>query len=264
MTPTIRDSAIAQAIAALELAENTIRAEVPWAKYGEIPTKINNALASLRSLAPAPADRRDETAWLIELRGNRPSWWALSANEDGGEWSHKVDDALRFSREKDAQSYIDDVGWTDAFACEHMWCATADQSDAGRNAVIEECERIVSEVWKAARTKPVGNTVMCEQILERFAAFRALTAAPAGTVGLGDEISGAGGAASRSPSRAPVGEGAGHNSQSPLIVSAADREAIREALKLGLKCAEKLDTDMLYVSSDVTQITAALALLGEG
>lgn len=58
----------------------------------------------------------DENGWLIEQRGNVPCWW------DGeGEWTTDSRKALRFARKQDAETYIDEVGWTEAFASEHIW-----------------------------------------------------------------------------------------------------------------------------------------------
>lgn len=66
----------------------------------------------------------DETAWLVELRGEKPLWWSVVAeNDDGTEWTGDPAKALRFARKKDADDFIKDIGWTEAFASEHMWVA---------------------------------------------------------------------------------------------------------------------------------------------
>lgn len=70
-----------------------------------------------------------ESGWLIELRGQSPQWWYLGDDgEDGQGWTSDSIKALRFARKQDAEAYIADVGWTEAFASEHMW------SDADREA----------------------------------------------------------------------------------------------------------------------------------
>lgn len=66
---------------------------------------------------------KDETGWLVELKGQVPTWFALDDSEDGWEWTTDSLKALRFGRKQDAQAYIDDIGWTEAFPTEHMWCA---------------------------------------------------------------------------------------------------------------------------------------------
>lgn len=82
--------------------------------------RIDAALAD--PVAPVAVSVKDETAWLIELRGSRPTWWSLHPEEEPG-WVPDANKALRFSRKQDADAYINDTGWTDAFATEHMWSA---------------------------------------------------------------------------------------------------------------------------------------------
>jgi hypothetical protein len=63
-----------------------------------------------------------ETGWLIELRGQSPQWWYLGDDgEDGQGWTRDSLKALRFARKQDADAYIENVGWTGAFASEHEW-----------------------------------------------------------------------------------------------------------------------------------------------
>lgn len=89
----------------------------------------------------AAAARREaaETAWLIELRGNNPSWWSLTCDddEDGQGWGG-IDTALRFARKEDAEAYILHAGWTEAFPSEHMWVdprpATLTEADEATEA----------------------------------------------------------------------------------------------------------------------------------
>ena len=68
--------------------------------------------------------RTEETGWLVELRGNRPTWWALGPDEEPG-WTTDSTHALRFARKIDAEAYIEDAEWTEAFASEHMWETTS-------------------------------------------------------------------------------------------------------------------------------------------
>ena len=69
-----------------------------------------------------PRQLQSETGWLIELRGQRPSWWALIPDgEDGHSWTTDSLQALRFARRVDAEAYIEETGWTEAFASEHQW-----------------------------------------------------------------------------------------------------------------------------------------------
>ena len=79
---------------------------------------------ALSTLAPSAAPS-DETGWLIELKGQTPTWFQLSHGGDewiGDDWTPDASKALRFARKADAQAYIDHIGWTEAFASEHMWC----------------------------------------------------------------------------------------------------------------------------------------------
>lgn len=65
-----------------------------------------------------------ETAWLIEFKqsvSGRPAWYG----DDGDEGLGMVLDAnqaIRFARKQDAETIITDIGWTEAFASEHVWC----------------------------------------------------------------------------------------------------------------------------------------------
>lgn len=76
-------------------------------------------LAAL-SLQPA-SGRAEERGWLVELKGQRPSWWALAAEEGEAAFTYDSHAALRFARKIDAETFIADAGWTEAFASEHMW-----------------------------------------------------------------------------------------------------------------------------------------------
>src|SRR5690606_15331875 len=71
--------------------------------------------------SPVPSSERD-TGWLVELKGERPTWWSLTdTGEDAAGWATDASLALRFARKCDAEAYIDDMGWTEAFASEHAW-----------------------------------------------------------------------------------------------------------------------------------------------
>jgi hypothetical protein len=133
--------------------------------------------------------------------------------------------------------------------------APADQSDAGRNAVIEgllEARQIVNECLGRAT-----SYMILKSLDDAIASRRALTAAPAETVGRGDIK------ALAARFRAAGIHGWAIDALEDLQpISAADREAIREALKQAYEFA------YLYSSAEAlatcTRITAALALLGEG
>lgn len=66
----------------------------------------------------------DETGWLIEFSQRvsaQPAWYGKT--DDGlGQTTDSLK-AIRFAREEDAEAVIEDMGWTEARATEHMWCA---------------------------------------------------------------------------------------------------------------------------------------------
>jgi hypothetical protein len=62
-----------------------------------------------------------ERGWLIELKGSVPSWAAVNPKDYDEHWTTDSTKALRFARREDAQSYIDHIGWTEAFPSEHIW-----------------------------------------------------------------------------------------------------------------------------------------------
>lgn len=99
-----------------------------WPDHGNAPLAIAATLALARRTNPAPAQEPvavpagDEIGWLIELKAQRPTWWCLGWDEEPG-WSTDASKALRFARRVDAEAYIEDIGWTDAFASEHIWTA---------------------------------------------------------------------------------------------------------------------------------------------
>lgn len=62
-----------------------------------------------------------ERAWLIELKGTTPSWAIVNPNDYDEHWTTDSARALRFARKVDAEAYIAHIGWTEAFASEHVW-----------------------------------------------------------------------------------------------------------------------------------------------
>lgn len=86
----------------------------------ESSARLRRDLAEIAAANPAP-----ETGWLIELRGGPPQWWYLGEDgEDGQGWTSDSLKALRFARKQDAEAYIGNVGWTEAFATEHEWATS--------------------------------------------------------------------------------------------------------------------------------------------
>lgn len=69
---------------------------------------------------PSPAQVA-ETGWLIELKGVTPSWAIVNPNDYDEHWTTDSTRALRFARKVDAEAYIAHIGWTEAFASEHVW-----------------------------------------------------------------------------------------------------------------------------------------------
>lgn len=65
----------------------------------------------------------EEAGWLVELNGERPRWWCVVRGKEP-DWSTNASQALRFARKVDAEDYINEAGWTEAFASEHIWTDT--------------------------------------------------------------------------------------------------------------------------------------------
>jgi hypothetical protein len=74
-----------------------------------------------RPLDAALRGRVEETGWLIELKGNTPSWAVVNPRDYDEHWTTDSTKAIRFARRQDAQAYIDHIGWTEAFPSEHIW-----------------------------------------------------------------------------------------------------------------------------------------------
>lgn len=67
-------------------------------------------------------EMKSETAWLVEFlpsASRRTCYWGKTTDGLGMTEAHE--DALRFSRQQDAEAFIEDNGWTECKAVEHMW-----------------------------------------------------------------------------------------------------------------------------------------------
>jgi hypothetical protein len=85
--------------------------------------------SALTATEPSQAVEREaavpggERGWLIELATmSGPEWWSLS---DPNNWTKDSRAALRFARKEDAELYAAEIGWTETFASEHIWCDPA-------------------------------------------------------------------------------------------------------------------------------------------
>jgi hypothetical protein len=83
------------------------------------------------SVSPHERCAEDETAWLIEMAGKNgvPNYFQLAFDED---WTPDANKALRFARRKDADAYINHIGWTSPYAVEHMWPALPRADGGGK------------------------------------------------------------------------------------------------------------------------------------
>lgn len=64
-----------------------------------------------------------ETAWLIELKpsvSRQPTWYGETDEGILG-MTRDPNKAVRFARKCDAEIVLADIGWTEAFVCEHAW-----------------------------------------------------------------------------------------------------------------------------------------------
>lgn len=78
--------------------------------------------------------QQDETAWLAEHQNNGPCWWGRTPDgEDAFGWTKDPLAALRFARKEDAEAYIEETGWNDVSAVEHIWCAPRAVSQQPQN-----------------------------------------------------------------------------------------------------------------------------------
>ena len=94
---------------------------VGYERTAVIAAKIIERAIEALSTAPVALEVSEERGWLIELRGHVPTWFALDAAEGEHGWTNDSLKALRFGRKADADAYISDIGWTEAFASEHSW-----------------------------------------------------------------------------------------------------------------------------------------------
>lgn len=79
--------------------------------------------ALLAALSSPPAERPDETAWLIELSpkvSRTPTYYGVGGDGVLG-WTTDHLLAVRFCRRQNAQAVLDDLGITEGFVSEHAW-----------------------------------------------------------------------------------------------------------------------------------------------
>lgn len=96
--------------------------------------------------------RSEERGWLIELKGTTPTWCFSLYGDDT--WTADAARALRFARKQDAESVINEIGWTEAFASEHVW-----SGDGLRQC--DCCGRMKADV-KSVHVSYAGDTNACE------------------------------------------------------------------------------------------------------
>lgn len=211
------------------------------------------ALASLRSLASAPADELPDALRLPlhSLQADTRYLFGRVVAADGAVASMMADSVLN------RLSQIET-------ACYNLFLAPADPG-AGRDGVIEECARIVERHELSSRVMPIP-------LRDAAAAIRALkSAATAEDVGRGEDDEPLGItdrivvelAAGRHFNKAPhsIARCILQELKTEDILPTADREAIREALKIGMDCAYRLDRSGYDRRVDLDKIAAALALL---
>jgi hypothetical protein len=127
-----------------------------------------------------PDELTRETGWLIELKGGTPSWFQLG---DGDNWTSDSLKALRFARKQDADAYIEDIGWTEAFASEHEWSdrrAALPSPSLGRADLVEReaAARAIEKErdrWTATAPYGAGRASGFNKAIE---VLRALPASP--------------------------------------------------------------------------------------
>lgn len=94
-----------------------------------------------------------EVGWLVELQTRTEvSWWGRTDDPDAGGvlgWTKNDKDALRFARKADAELLIEDHGWTEVRATEHMW---VDPPIKRREAELDE-EMAYLKKWLFPRVK---------------------------------------------------------------------------------------------------------------
>ena len=126
--------------------------------------------------AAHPASR-EETGWLVELKGQTPSWSTLFAGDYDDHWTEESTKAIRFARKVDAEAWIAWHGWTEAFASEHIWNDGRDRSSLAednaklRARVEEECAQLVENEMPA--TQDMESTMICDALERAAKAIRA-------------------------------------------------------------------------------------------
>lgn len=103
---------------------NRIAHEVRAVCYGPSQDELVGQQIAARMIAKIDAATTKpgvERAWLIELKGTTPSWAIVNPNDYDEHWTTDSTRALRFARKVDAEAYIAHIGWTEAFASEHVW-----------------------------------------------------------------------------------------------------------------------------------------------
>lgn len=107
------------------MGEMTLQAPDDWDEPGPRERAFSfHALA--RRAQPGGGE---ESGWLVEKWNSKSGefgaeWWSIHPSfEDGCGWTKDSSIALRFARQTDAQSYINEIGWTEAKPTEHAWIA---------------------------------------------------------------------------------------------------------------------------------------------
>jgi hypothetical protein len=108
-----RDRGIAR-IAELERENAELKVEVAFCR--EVAGK--REYAERQQFEPKQQQGRNEVAWLIEAQfDGKAHWWY------GSDFIADANQAVRFSREQDADQVILERGLVGAEAIEHMWCS---------------------------------------------------------------------------------------------------------------------------------------------
>ena len=131
-----------------------------------------------------PSGEVDETGWLIEL-GTRvvvsPQWWSLPKDNEG-QWTGDSLKALRFARREDAEAYIEEAGWTEAFASEHMWASPRSVlvPSTVKSGAVEADDVVPYARWHLDGTGRMVSSVLGEwvRLADIEASDRALHAKP--------------------------------------------------------------------------------------
>lgn len=72
---------------------------------------------------------KEEAAWLIEFServSQQPTYYGKTDDGLGQTTDHLK--AVRYARKEDADAVIEDTGWTEATATEHMWIGPSSNS----------------------------------------------------------------------------------------------------------------------------------------